>query len=75
MGRIEREGGEGRLDLAHQATGFDNFATGIGRGNPIVRRERSKLDVPTEPTPCSLPPTPSLSAGSFPRHSARASAG
>ena len=28
--------------LAHQPTGFDKGALGIGRGNPMMRRERRK---------------------------------
>src|SRR5215469_6042938 len=32
--------------VAHQPAGFDSFARGIGRGNPIGRRERRKLDPP-----------------------------
>jgi hypothetical protein len=30
--------------VAHQPAGFDSLATGIARGNPVVRRKRDKLD-------------------------------
>ena len=30
--------------VAHQAADLDNLARGIGRGNPIARRERRKLN-------------------------------
>ncbi|HJZ33564.1 MAG TPA: proton-conducting transporter membrane subunit, partial [Hyphomicrobiaceae bacterium] len=32
--------------IAHQPTGFDILAKGIGHGNPVARRERRKLDPP-----------------------------
>src|SRR5258708_40367231 len=32
--------------IAHQPTGFDAFATGMGRGNPVACRESRKLDTP-----------------------------
>src|SRR5262249_54997394 len=32
--------------IAHQPTGFDKIALGISRGNPMMRRERHKLDEP-----------------------------
>jgi hypothetical protein len=32
--------------VAHQPTDFDNLASGIGCGNPMVRRQRSELDAP-----------------------------
>jgi len=32
--------------IAHQPTGFDKITLGIGRGNPMVRRERHKLNEP-----------------------------
>src|SRR5262245_43320414 len=32
--------------IAHQPNCFDKFALGIGRGNPVMRRERHKLDGP-----------------------------
>jgi hypothetical protein len=32
--------------VGHQPAGFDSLARGIGRGNPIARRERRKLDAP-----------------------------
>jgi hypothetical protein len=32
--------------IAHQPTGFDILATVVGRGNPMARRERCKLDAP-----------------------------
>ena len=32
--------------VAHQPADFDNLTTGIGRGNPIARGERRKLDAP-----------------------------
>ena len=34
--------------VTHQPTGFDNLAIRIGRGNPIARRERSKLNTPAD---------------------------
>src|SRR6516165_5968756 len=33
--------------VAHQPAGFDSLATGIARGNPVVRRKRNKLDAST----------------------------
>jgi hypothetical protein len=32
----------------HSSTGFDKGALGIGRGNPMMRRERRKLDGPAD---------------------------
>src|SRR5262249_38827687 len=32
--------------VAHQPAGFDKLTSAIGCGNPIVRRERRKLDAP-----------------------------
>jgi hypothetical protein len=32
--------------IAHQPSGFDFLANGVGRGNPVARRERRKLDAP-----------------------------
>jgi hypothetical protein len=32
--------------VAHQPAGFDGFAEGIARRNPIARREGRKLDSP-----------------------------
>ena len=37
--------------IAHQPTGFDKITLGIGRGNPIMRRERHKLDEPASEEP------------------------
>ena len=37
--------------IAHQPTGFDKVTLGIGRGNPMMRRERHKLDGPASEEP------------------------
>ena len=37
--------------IAHQPTGFDELAKGIGRGNPMMRCERRKLDAPAAEEP------------------------
>src|SRR5262249_21644773 len=34
--------------IAHQPTDFDKGALGVGRGNPMMRRERRKLDAPAD---------------------------
>jgi hypothetical protein len=37
--------------IAHQAAGFDSLASGMGRGNPLARRKRRKLDAPANEEP------------------------
>src|SRR5262245_15354921 len=34
--------------IAHQPAGFDLLASAVGRGNPLARRKRRKLDAPTD---------------------------
>src|SRR5262245_58890079 len=34
--------------IAHQPAGFDLLASGIGRGNPVARRKRRKLNAPAD---------------------------
>ncbi len=64
-----------RTSAAHQPAGFDNLASGIGRGNPKLRRERRDLAALADDRRCWSCGGTSSAKGAFGRHERQDRAG